>query len=217
VWVFLTNQGVIQLEDAGVPYPLFVLAGTTCWQIFVQSLLMPTQIVNANKSILTKINFPRQAILVAGLVELLVPLMAGLIILAATMGIMGQAPGFWLIPGVVLLLIFVLGGFFIGLFLLPIGILFKDVQYGLPAIMQMLMYLTPVVYPKPDYQGFARVLDYNPVTPVITAARAWIINMPEKPGWEVLLIATGVIFMLGYVGLVLYRVTLSVLIERMGT
>ena len=217
IWIFLTSQGVIKVQDAGIPYPLFVLTGTTLWQLFVQSLMAPLKSVNGNKSILTKINFPREAVLISGLVELLVPLVAGLIVITSAMVFFGQVPDLRLLPGLGMLFLFMVGGLALGLFLLPVGILYKDVQFGLPALLQLLMYLTPVVYPKLLFDGIGSVLNYNPLAPVITAARAWIVNMSDaQPLWH--LVATlGAVLVLLLIGLALFRIAMSVLIERMGS
>lgn len=217
VWVFLTSQDVIKVEKTTIQYPLFVLAGTTTWQLFTQSVIAPLQAVGNNKSILTKINFPRNSVLFAGLVELCVPFAAGIIILIVAFAIFNHLPSLYMILGLVGLIMFMMIGFAIGVFLLPFGILYKDVQYGLPVFMQFLMYLTPVVYPEPVFKGLGSMLDMNPLGPAIDTIRNLLTGCPADTDFRVLLLIGLVLLVLLILAMRLFKITLEVLIERMGT
>jgi lipopolysaccharide transport system permease protein len=71
-FIILQSTGVIETSAAyGMPYPVFVFLGTILWQSFVDSVQKPLQIVNASRSMVTKINFPREALLLAGIGEVL--------------------------------------------------------------------------------------------------------------------------------------------------
>ena len=63
VWLFLTSSKVVQVEATPVPYPVFVFTGTLLWSILLDALNAPMQQVNANKALLAKINFPREALI----------------------------------------------------------------------------------------------------------------------------------------------------------
>lgn len=217
IWIFLNGQGVVKIQDTGVPYPLFVIVGTTLWQVFVRSILAPLTAVNGNKSILTKINFPREAVLISGFYEQLLNVIAALVIVGIAMVSFGQVPGPEIIGGLIMMLLLMLGGMALGLFLLPLGMLYKDVQFALPSALQLVMYLTPVVYPQPVFKGLGRILEYNPLAPVITGARSWILNMDNMPGWEVLAITVGLVIGVILLGMLVFRITMEVLIERMGS
>jgi lipopolysaccharide transport system permease protein len=60
VWVFLNGQRIINIDDPGIPYPAFVLTSTLLWSLFAQSLLMPINSVKSGKSMMVKINFPKE-------------------------------------------------------------------------------------------------------------------------------------------------------------
>lgn len=216
IWIFLNGQGVISMEKTDVPYPLFVLTGTTLWQVLTRSIMAPLTAANQNKSILIKINFPREAILIAAFYEQLLNLVAAILIVGIAMLSFGQVPDLHVFAGLLMLVLILAGGIFLGVFLLPVGILYKDVQFALPSFMQVLMYLTPVVYPKPVFDGVGKLLEYNPFTPVLISARSWLLGTANAPGMEVLVITLAAVVLLGLLALLVFRITMEVLVERMG-
>ena len=67
VWLFLNGAGVVKVNTPdGTPYPVFVILGTTIWSIFAEAIQSPIISVNAGKSIISKINFPKEALLMKG-------------------------------------------------------------------------------------------------------------------------------------------------------
>lgn len=217
IWIILYKSGVVSMKTVGVPYPLFVLTGTMCWSIFANAILLPMQTLQANRSILVKINFPREALLVNAFYEILFTTAVAIIIIVAELLIF-RVPLDWhmlLFVPAMFLLIFL--GMAIGLTLLPLSILYKDVQFALPALLQFAMYLTPVVYAKPIYSGATRILAFNPVTPVLTSARSWLLGLDmAAPAWQLLLIASCTAVVL-FFGILLQRISVAILIERMGS
>ena len=217
IWIFLTGQGVINMKDTGVPYPLFVIIGTSVWQLFSQAVLMPINVVTANKSVLTKLNFKRESILIAGLIELLIPFLATVIIISVAMGWFGVLPAATA-PLALLVLLALMGlGIAIGLWLLPIGVLYKDVSFALPPMLQVFMYLTPVVYPEPVFTGLGRILAYNPLSPFFELLRGSLITeiaMPDPMAltWIIPMVVIGL-----WIGVKVFKISMQVLIERMGS
>lgn len=217
VWIILYNNHIINLRDPGVPYPVFVITGTLLWSVFANAVLIPMQTVQSNRSILVKINFPRESLLVTAFYEILFNAGIAMVIVIAEMFIFKIQPDIHLLLFIPAVFLLILVGISIGLLLLPFALLYRDVQFVLPSVLQFAMYLTPVVYAKPIYDGAARILAINPVAPVLTAARSWLLGMPnEIPHWQIAAVAAGgLIFLM--MGIVLYRMTLNILIERMGT
>ena len=71
VWIFLNSSGTVRLSDTGVPYPVYAFSGTLLWSIITEAINAPTSSTNGAKSILSKINFPKEALLVSGVYKLL--------------------------------------------------------------------------------------------------------------------------------------------------
>ncbi len=171
VWLFLTGSKVVQVAATPIPYPVFVFTGTLLWSILIDALNAPLQQVNANKALLAKINFPREALIVSGVVQTLFNAAIKLGILLLVLPFLGVHPGWGglLIP--VGLLSLVLTGTAVGLALTPLGVLYGEIGRGIPLITQFLMYLSPVVFPLASTGWTASLMRLNPLTPLILNAR----------------------------------------------
>ena len=137
----------MRVEGIGVPYVVFAMIGMMIWQTFVEAMQCPLQALNAAKPMLTKINFPRESILIAGLYMVVASTLIRLSILGVVIVAYGITPGLSLF----LLPFFVFGliicGFAIGMAAIPVGGLYGDISRIIPVISQFWMLLTPVVYP----------------------------------------------------------------------
>lgn len=214
-FIFLQSQGITKIEGTGVPYAAFAMMGTLLWQTFVESMQSPLTAVSQAKPMLAKINFPREAILMAGMYMVVFNFLIRLVLLVAVMAVWQVVPG----PTVVLFPLMMLGlllcGFAIGLALVPIGGLYGDVTNGIPIVAGFWMLLTPVVYPARD-SGLAGILaTWNPISPIITTARATLSGTPLEfllPALVVIAVA----LVLTTIGLFAFRLIMPHLIVRMG-
>lgn len=215
VWIFLNSQQVVSIGHTGLPYPVFVIVGTMLWQIFTEALTGMITTLSSNKNILVKLNFPREALLLTSMWETLfntVIKVILLIIVFFSFDIIPTVEFIQMIPGIFGLLFI---GWTIGLLLIPISMLIPDINNSLSIVLQFAMYLTPVIYPQKDYSGILSVLNYNPVAPFLTYSRDAIQGqwLPS----EYLLILFGVTTVFFLLGLIVYRLAMPILIERMGS
>ena len=217
VWIILNQSHIIKLGDVGAPYPVFVITGMMLWSVFSNSLLMPMQVMQANRGILVKINFPREALVINAFYEIVFNALISMIIIMIFLFIYRvdfSFNMFLFIPSVFALILL---GMSIGLLILPFSFLYRDIQFVLPSILQFAMYLTPVVYSKPIYQGAGKLLALNPVTPLLTSARAWLLGIDNSiPLWHITTVGLIALFLF-IMGIFLQRITMQILIERMGS
>ena len=111
IFVVLNKQKVINVGVTDIPYPAFVMFGTVLWQLFAESVNAPLNAVAANKSILAKINFPREALILSSIGQILFNLGIKFLILAAVFVIF-QIPLTWgvlLAPFAILMLMLTQG------------------------------------------------------------------------------------------------------------
>src|SRR5690349_13211775 len=66
-FIFLNSQGIIHISGTAIPYPAFAMIGTLLWQVFVEALQGPSGAIAQAQPMLSKINFPREAIILSGL------------------------------------------------------------------------------------------------------------------------------------------------------
>jgi lipopolysaccharide transport system permease protein len=215
IWVFLQSQKVFNVADTGMPYPVFVLTGTVLWQTFVEALNAPLKMVTDSKSMLTKINFPREALILTGIGQVLFNFVIRVLILI---------PVFWWfdVPaqGGLLLALFgvlslILFGTTVGLLLTPLGMLYQDVGRALTFGTQALFFLTPIIYPVPQASWAGVLVRLNPVTPLLETTRNWLVTgtTSQLPGF--LWVSTASLVLL-FTGWVMYRVAMPHLISRMS-
>lgn len=217
VWILLRSTGIVTVGHTDIPYPAYVFSGAMLWAIFTESLLLPLQKTLLAKSLITKINFQREALILSGVFQ--AGFNAGIKALLILLGIaaLGAFSLEWttlLFPlGIVSL---VLAGTSIGLLLTPIGVLYTDIGRGLSIAMQFAMYVTPVVFPIPKEGWISVVISYNPVTPLIMTTRDWLTGNPTDFGYGFIWVNVAVLTIL-FVGLIVYRSAMPFLIERMST
>jgi len=214
-FIFLQSQGITNITGTGIPYPAFAMMGTLLWQVFVDAIMSPAGSLNGARAMLAKINFPREAILLAGLYMVLFNFLVRLILVIAVLL-------WWRIPVSSTVLFFpvamgslLLAGFAIGLAILPVSGLYGDVTRAVPMVAQFWMLLTPVLYP-PRTEGLASWLAvWNPVSPLIVTARETLTAQPLSllPAFW---IVTACAACAAFLGLVIFRIAMPHLIERMG-
>ncbi len=215
VFVFLQQSGYFTVGQTPVPYAVFLFAGLILWQVFCDAIAMPLRMVQQSYSILTKVNFPREALIIAGVGEVLF----GFVIRFAMM--LGALFWFevgiswsmlWVPVGVLLLIGLGVG---LGLMITPVGILYHDVGQSLPFALYLLMFLTPVLYPVPQSWAGSLALALNPISPMLDTTRAWLLSVPAEHLTGFLITAPLALFTL-LIGWLLYRLALPILLERMS-
>lgn len=215
VFILLQAGGVVTVAETNVPYPVFVLVGTTYWQVFVDALNAPLKSVTSGKAILTKVNFPREALILSAVYNVLFQLFfKGLVLLGVFVYFdVPLQTGLLLAPLAILMLILL--GLAIGLLLTPVGLLYTDVASGLVIFTQVWFFATPVVYPAPESFPLSLLATANPVSPLLTAARDLTLHGRFENAAGLLLV--GALTLLGLLaGWVVYRVSLPILVERMS-
>ncbi len=165
------------IPSNGVPYPIFVYVGLLFWQFFSSALSDTSNVLITNQAIVTKVYFPRLILPISAVITNLIDFAIGAVILVGLMIFYGYVPnlaGLLVLP--LLLLISFMAAIGGGLFLASINVKYRDVRYALPFFIQLLMFLTPVIYPASIAGKYSKLLAINPMTGVIQGARAALLN-----------------------------------------
>jgi len=214
-FIFLQAQGIFQIAGTNLPFAAFALMGTLLWQVFLDALQSPSLAIAQAKPMLAKINFPREAILVAGLYMVAFNFFIRLILLTGVMlwwRVVPDSGLFLFLPSILAL---VACGMAIGMAIAPVGALYGDVGRAIPIVAGFWMLLTPVLYP-PRSGGLAGWLtNWNPVSSLIVTARESLTAQPFSmlPQFSVVATVSFIVLGLGWIG---YRVSMPHLVERMG-
>ncbi len=189
-----------KIPSDGVPYPIFVFIGLLFWQFFSGALSDTSNSLIANQAIVTKVYFPRLILPISTVIVKMVDFAIASVILIGLMFYYHFQPG---LVGVailpILLLITFMASVGLGLILASINVKYRDVRYILPFFIQILMYITPVIYSASIAGKYSWVLALNPMTGVIQSARAGLLGTAPI-NWLLILIsfvATVILMLLG--------------------
>ncbi len=182
--VFTVLFGVLlDVPSDGAPYALFALAALVPWQYFAGSMSrVGTSLVNS-ANLITKVYFPRLIIPLSGVISTLVDFAIGFGVLAVLL-IVYRTPltanVLWL-PAFLLLAVVTALGF--GLWLASLNVRYRDVNYLIPFLLQIWMYVTPVVYGSTLIpERFRWLMALNPMTGVVEGFRWALLGGPGVSG-----------------------------------
>lgn len=215
LFVLLNSKRLFQVGETPIPYTVYVLVGTLLWQSFVDSLYMPLRQFYASTAMLDKFNFPREALLLSGFFEILLTLgvRIGLILVSFMWFEIPVRLSFLVSPlGIFLILLF---GMTCGIFLVPLGLLFKDIEKGLGLVVTAWFFVTPVVYSVDQFNSNTQWVSWNPMAVFLNTTREWLtgqtITSFSEFGWAGL--GTLLAFFLAWVAV---RVSMPHLIQRLS-
>lgn len=188
------------IPSDGVPYPIFSYSGLLLWTYFSNALSQSSNSLVNNAPLLSKVYMPRIFIPTAPCISGLIDYGIANSILAVMMVYYQLVPSFtiFLLPLIVLMTFLLASG--IGYWLSSICVKYRDVQFILPFFIQLLMFVSPVIYPTNIVDENLRWLLYlNPMTGLINAHRACILgHVPvDFVGLSISAVLTIVIFISG--------------------
>jgi ABC-type polysaccharide/polyol phosphate export permease len=155
-------------------YPVYALAGILFWNFFSQSIVASMNSLRGNAQLLQKLPVPKLvfplATVLSGVVNLLLALVPLLLIMVVTSGVESLRPAMLFLPVAILLAaLFTLGA---GLLLAPLAVFFSDVVELIGVLLSVVMYLTPIFYPKEIVPEHLRwVVRFNPVRSILEVFR----------------------------------------------
>jgi lipopolysaccharide transport system permease protein len=206
VFTVIFNQVLgVKSPDPKLPYAVFSYSGLLPWQFFSGGLGRSGVSVVANSTLLTKVYFPRLAIPLAAVLAGLVDLSISFLVLIGLMAAYGIVPPWQIIFLPLFVLLALAAAFAVGLWLSALNVLYRDVAYVIPFLVQLWMFVSPVIYPINTIPaGPLRVaFALNPMTGVIGGFR-WALLGQEFPG-SYLLTSTAMVVALLVGGLFFFK------------
>ncbi len=185
VLLVLIFSFIFRALDVGgaIPYPVLAFIGIFFWQLFSNIVTNVGNSIVANQNIIQKIYFPNILIPVSATIVSLIDALIVLVLLLIVFLIYHVAItwvfGLLCLVGLIITLSFGLG---VGLFLGALNVKYRDVRYVLPFFIQVLFFLSPVVYDLGHVpQKFAIILKYNPLSGGINGVRAALSGFHAVP------------------------------------
>lgn len=156
------------IKSDGIPYPAFAYSGLLIWTFFANAVTNSGNSLVGSANLITKVYFPRMIIPGAAVGAGLVDLALAFLIQIGLMFYYRVAvtPAILLVPVLVLLTALLALG--VGMWLSALNVQYRDIRYALPFLIQLWMFVSPVIYPASMVKGKLRlVLLVNPVTGII--------------------------------------------------
>jgi lipopolysaccharide transport system permease protein len=205
-----------KVPSEGVPYPIFVLAALIPWQCFTRVVGEGGQSLVSNAALLTKIYFPRWVLVLVPAVTAFIDLLISMLVLMLLMLAFGVFPGasFLAFPAFALLAFMI--GLGLALWLSALNAIYRDIRLVLPFVLQLWMFVTPVVYPISFVPEHLRMLFYvlNPLAPAIEGYRWAVVGAGGPPEAVPLLISCVVAVSVFVSGIWFFRRLEAALIDR---
>jgi lipopolysaccharide transport system permease protein len=210
----LANKSqTIKFEETGIPYPAFVIFGMVIWQTFVEAINGPVQTISDSKVMLAKINFKREALVLSKFLEVWFSFSIKVLLIIVVFIYFRIHIEWTVIFAPLALSVLILLGILIGLFLSPFSLLFKDISYALAIFINLFLFISPVIFPKPTSGLFATVVNFNPVTHLMEAIRSLTLGA-EGFDFSAFYITSGITLALLFVAWLTFRLAMPFAIER---
>lgn len=205
VFTLLFNR-IARISSADLPYPLFSYAGLLVWTFFSQSLSQSSGSLVGSANLIKKVYFPRLVIPASAVLAALVDFVVAAPMVAVLMAYYGVAPNPALVALPVFLLLAMAAALGAGLWLAALNVEYRDVRYAIPFVVQLWLFLTPVIYPADTVIGWLEhkglpgwLVALNPMTGVVEGFRWALFGAPENP-WPLTLVSaviTGILLVTG--------------------
>lgn len=217
LWIALNEASAIDLKDTGMNYTLYVFIGTMAWAIITESIMGPINSTLAMRGTLAKINFPREALIISSAYKTLFNTATKLIILIVLLIYFQQPIGPFILIFPLALFTILFFGVALGTLITPIGLLYGDVGKLISPALQILMYLSPVVFAMPeDTEGvYNYIVSVNPLSPLVLNFRNTLLSQPlEQPLYYFSIL--GASFLVFCIALVIFKITIPIITERLS-
>ncbi|MDD1767350.1 MAG: ABC transporter permease [Methanomassiliicoccales archaeon] len=202
--IFWFIFGIVLDIQTGVPYPIFAYSGLLIWTYFSTSLNQASGSVVSNSHILTKVYFPRILLPLAFCLTGLLDYAIAAVMLLALMLWFNIMPTLWIFLIVIPLILSILLASGLSFWLSAVSAKYRDVRYLVPFFVQLMLFVTPIIYPPSYLTGsLAWVVTLNPLAAIVTAQRSFVLGTGIVD-WAPLGISTLIALLIFFAGLLYF-------------
>lgn len=178
------------VDSAGVPYPVFALAGLVPWTFFSNSITASGNSLVGSANLITKVYFPRLIVPAAAMLAGLVDFVLAFGLLCLLMIYYQVVPTIQILFLPVLILLTALFGLGVGTWFSALNVKYRDVRFALPFMIQLWLFVSSVILPSTSIPPKWRwLLLLNPMSGIIEGYRSALFGLPFD--WPALGIASG--------------------------
>lgn len=213
--IFGGLAGISPGKNVHIPYALWVTPGVLAFTYISTALSNTSTSLVTNANLLTKVYFPRLYVPVATTLTPVVDLLLGFLVLFGLFGYFHRAPSWHIVflPLFLALAALIVAG--VGLWLASFTARYRDAVFGVPFLVQIWQYATPVIYPSGLVpEPYRRLLDLNPFTAVVNGFRWSLLGLPFG-SLTALAASLGIAVLLAATGLFVFRRTERFMVDML--
>ena len=188
------------IPSGDVPYPVFAFAALVPWTFFATAVALAGNSLVEQERILAKVYFPRLIVPAAAVLACLVDFAIAFVVLLLMMLVYGIVPSVAILTLPFFVLLAALAALAVSLWLSALNVLYRDVRYVIPFLVQLWLFVSPVAYPSSLVpEPWDAIYNLNPMAGVIDGFRWALLSEAEPPGpmLAVSVLATGALLVGG--------------------
>lgn len=178
IFAFLARYRVFEMGQPTLPYLVHALWSISVWQLFSVSLVNCTNSLVTAGALVTKINFPKESLVVASTGKSCIDFLIRLVPVFVVMLWTGFVPSMSTLFIPVILLLVLLFAIGVGFILSVINLVIRDMGNMVSMVMTFGMFLSPILYPPPVTEPFSLVNVLNPFSPLLIATQDLLAGAP---------------------------------------
>lgn len=205
VFSIILGRGA-HLATGGIPYPILTYTGLLPWQFMSTGLTASTASIVGSQALVTKVYFPRLLIPIGPVIGALVDFGAGLIVLVALFLYYDISVGWTVLLAPVFVVFGMLVAATLGIWLSALNVRYRDVQYAVPFLVQILFFISPIAYSTLVFPAWIRpFLGINPIAGVVTGFRWALLGAHAAKVGTIIFVSLGVMVVLLLAGIAFFR------------
>ena len=226
-WVFLQLTGVLQVGEVGIPYPIYILIGSSMWGMFMGMYYAASATLRSGADLILQVNYPHEALLFKQMAQQLANF--GITLALNVTVLFGMwlfkpdvfaidFPNWGMLMFPLIMLPVLLFSAAIGLFIAMVNVVAIDLNKFVDMGIGFMMYLTPIIYTAEKISNpyALEVIKWNPLTYLVCSCRDILIYGTVYQGnwlaWACSALLALALFMMSWR---LFYISENKLVERM--
>ena len=179
------------VDSAGIPYPLFALAGLVPWTFFSNAITASGNSLVGSANLITKVYFPRLIVPAAAILAGFVDFALAFLLFCVMMIYYRVLPTIQILFLPVLVVMTSLFALGVGTWMSALNVKYRDVRFALPFLIQLWLFVSSVILPSSALpQKYRWLLMLNPMSGIIEGYRSALFGLPFD--WPALAVAAAI-------------------------
>lgn len=176
-WMILNYGGLLKTGVTQVPYPVYVLVGSSIWGIFTSYYAAASHTLTSGQGFIHQVYYPHYTLLTKQMLQSSINFMISYSVVILTCIFLGTTPTAWVLLTPIFLIPIALWASTFGLLVSLLSVALNDISKIVSMGIGFLFYITPIVYSKDAaHPILQKLVSYNPIGHIVTLPRDLILN-----------------------------------------